>query len=244
MAEYLASIDPSILARSRELFEAGGPVAVVLAAMSVFALAVILLKAWQFGALRLGARGPLEAGLARLAEGRTDAARDILAGTRNPIARVLEVAVAHAGARMEDALVREEVERVASRQLEGLRSHFRTLEVIGMLSPLLGLFGTVLGMIEVFRQLELAGSRVDPSLLSGGIWEALLTTGMGLAVAIPTVAALNWLERRVERLGYAMEDCATRLFTARRFHSFEAVRNAEASPASRPAPRLAAGAAQ
>jgi biopolymer transport protein ExbB len=56
---------------------------------------------------------------------------------------------------------------------------------------LLGLFGTVLGMVEAFRQLELAGSQVDPAVLSGGIWQALLTTAVGLAVAIPAVLAHN-----------------------------------------------------
>ena len=119
----------------------------------------------------------------------------------------------------DEALVREEMQRVGARELESLRSHLRVLEVIGTLSPLLGLFGTVLGMIEAFRRLEEAGSRVDPAILSGGIWEALLTTAIGLAVAIPAVAALNWLERKVERLRHDMEDCATRLFTMGRLRA-------------------------
>ncbi len=57
-------------------------------------------------------------------------------------------------------------------------------------------------MIEAFRQLEAAGNQVNPAILSGGIWEALLTTAVGLAVAIPAVVALNWLERRIERLAH------------------------------------------
>lgn len=109
---------------------------------------------------------------------------------------------------------REEVLRVAKDLLERLRSHLRVLEVIATLSPLLGLLGTVLGMITAFQALESAGNRVDPAILSGGIWEALLTTAVGLSVAIPTVVALNWFERRIERTAHEIEDAATRVFTA------------------------------
>ena len=79
---------------------------------------------------------------------------------------------------------------------------------------MLGLFGTVLGMIKAFQRLEEAGSQVNPAILSGGIWEALLTTAAGLAVAIPAVAALNWLESKLDRLTHHMEDGLTRVFTA------------------------------
>ena len=110
--------------------------------------------------------------------------------------------------------MREEVQRVAADDMERLRAHLRTLEVIGAVSPLLGLFGTVLGMIEAFRQMERAGASVDPSTLSGGIWQALLTTGVGLAVAIPTVLAFQWLDRRAERHAHRIEDTVTQVFTA------------------------------
>lgn len=65
-------------------------------------------------------------------------------------------------------------------------------------APLLGLFGTVLGMISAFQALQEAGSQVDPSILAGGIWVALLTTAVGLAVAMPTSVVLSWLEARMD----------------------------------------------
>ena len=68
-------------------------------------------------------------------------------------------------------------------------------------------------MIEAFQALEQAGARADPSTLSGGIWEALLTTAAGLSVAIPTVAALNWLEQMHDNFRSIMEDTMSRLFT-------------------------------
>ena len=69
---------------------------------------------------------------------------------------------------------------------------------MAQVAPLLGLFGTVLGMIEAFRALQEAGAQVDPSLLAGGIWVALLTTAAGLAVAMPTAMVLSWFEGRMD----------------------------------------------
>lgn len=110
-------------------------------------------------------------------------------------------------------LLKEELQRVASLRINQLRSYLRPLEVIASLSPLLGLFGTVLGMILAFQQMELAGSQVDPSVLSGGIWQALLTTAVGLGVAIPAVVAHNWLERKTERVAVLINDGVTQVFT-------------------------------
>ena len=110
--------------------------------------------------------------------------------------------------------IKEEVTRVAGLELDNLRSGLRLLALIANLSPLIGLLGTVLGMIRAFQALEAAGSRVDPSILSGGIWIALLTTAAGLIVAIPAAAAHNWMEGVVYRSQRAMEDAVTRVFTA------------------------------
>ena len=90
--------------------------------------------------------------------------------------------------------------------------YLRVLELIGTLAPLLGLLGTVLGMIEAFQSMESAGEQVDPSVLSGGIWLALLTTAVGLAVAIPTVAILNFFERRLEVLSHDLDDLIAKIF--------------------------------
>jgi biopolymer transport protein ExbB len=83
---------------------------------------------------------------------------------------------------------------------EIIRENERRLAVlasIAHLAPLCGLFGTVLGMIEVFRRLESAGGRADVTLLSGGIWVALLTTAFGLLVAIPTLIAHHYFSNLV-----------------------------------------------
>lgn len=197
-----------------ELIEAGGPVVVILLLMSVTALAIILLKIWQFAAFRLGDRKTAREALTLHRSGRSAEALSRAEASRNPVAQVLAQAIrGHRRADVDDAVVREEVVRFGSDLLQDLRSYFRPLEVIASLAPLLGLFGTVLGMIDAFRQLESAGNQVDPSILSGGIWVALLTTAVGLAVAIPVVAILNWLETRIDRVAHEMNSVVTQVFT-------------------------------
>ena len=90
------------------------------------------------------------------------------------------------------------LEAEAETRFARLEGGFRLLDNVAQLAPLLGLFGTVLGMIEAFQSLQDAGAQVDPSLLAGGIWVALLTTAVGLAVAMPTAMVLSWFEARMD----------------------------------------------
>jgi len=196
------------------LVDLGGPVVLVLAVLSVVALTIALAKLWQFARVGVGRHGAVEQSLALWCQRKPQEAIDALGNQRTPAARLVYLAMTGVGdSTLDDTTLREELVRVASRQLESLRGYLRALEVIATLSPLLGLLGTVLGMIQAFQELAIAGSQVDPALLSGGIWQALLTTALGLAVAIPVVLVHSWLERRVERCGHAMEDAVTRVFT-------------------------------
>ena len=134
-----------------------------------------MIKSWQFLSLRINRYGNIHSALAYRHKQKNHKAIDILNHTKNPIARVLETAISAKDNNLDDGIAREETTRIAKRELANLRSHLKTLEVITTLSPLLGLLGTVLGMIEAFQKLQGAGSSIDPSILSGGIWEALLT---------------------------------------------------------------------
>ena len=197
----------------RDLLDAGGPVMLILAAMSVFALTIVLIKLWQFARMRHDGAENIENALSDWQAGRRREAVDRLARARSPLAGVVRTAMLGSLHENDPAALREEVERRSLGVLTALRSHLRGLEVIASLSPLLGLLGTVIGMIDAFRALEAAGNQVDPSVLSGGIWVALLTTAAGLSVAIPTVVALNWLERLLEGVTGRLEDQVTRVFT-------------------------------
>ena len=196
-----------------ELFHAGGPVVVILLAMSILALAIVLVKLWQFHLAKVDDRRTAREALHLYHCGQAAEALALAGKSPSPVAQVLARAMRGELRGILEAKVREEVLRYGGDILESLRGWFRPLEVIASLAPLLGLFGTVLGMIEAFRQLEAAGNQVNPAILSGGIWEALLTTAVGLAVAIPVVVLLNWLERKVDRLAHEMDNIVTQVFT-------------------------------
>lgn len=106
----------------------------------------------------------------------------------------------------------KETTRVAKAELQELRRGVRPLELIAAIAPLVGLLGTVLGMIEAFQALQTAGNGADPSVLAGGIWEALLTTAAGMAVAIPASMLASWFESLSDREQARMEDIAVRVF--------------------------------
>ena len=101
--------------------------------------------------------------------------------------------------------------RVGSEQLVRLESGLRTLAWLGNTAPLLGLFGTITGMIKAFQVIEESGGKVDAQMLAGGIWEAMVTTGAGLAVAIPILLALHLLEGLVDKHAKAMQHTASML---------------------------------
>ena len=204
-----------------DLVEAGGAIIVILALISVAALAIILLKIVQFTVLRIGDRKFIGEVAQMLRRGEDQAALDFLVKHPGVVARVMETAVRGKILSGDEEHVREEVTRVAQVKLDGLERGLAPLSLIATISPLLGLLGTVLGMIAAFQQLETAGDRVDPAILSGGIWEALLTTAAGLTVAIPAAAFFTWFQRAVDAAGQHMEDGATQVFTASIYRSEE-----------------------
>ncbi|WP_078118701.1 MotA/TolQ/ExbB proton channel family protein [Thiosocius teredinicola] len=193
------------------LLQSGGPVVVILLVMSIVATTVILVKLWQFLPFGIGSAAAVQRVLKAWQEGDRKLALEHARAGRQPVQRVLVAAIDAMLAGRHDAFVREEAERVAAELLERRIRYLRILEVIAALSPLLGLFGTVLGMIDAFQAMESAGRQVDPAVLSGGIWQALLTTAAGLAVAMPVAAVLSLFEGSVHRLRHQIEDALTRL---------------------------------
>lgn len=191
----------------------GGAAMWVIAALSVATAALILWKMMRllsFGAWSGGRR--TAAALALWSEGRTAEAIASLANRRSHRARLAHAAMLAA---LDPALDRDAAEAEVTRHARALlaeaRAGLRGLELATTIGPLLGLLGTVTGMIAAFQTLQQAGTRADPALLAGGIWEALLTTAAGMAVAIPAQIALTWFDSIVDRLRHDMEDAATRI---------------------------------
>ncbi len=176
----------------RQTADLGGPVVMILLVISVVTLATILYKLWQFSAAGVGRHRALKGSVAAWDRGDRSAAVSALKKSKSYLAPVVEMAFS---AGPEDAKRLEAEAEVRFARLEG---GFRLLDSVAQLAPLLGLFGTVLGMIDAFQSLQDAGSQVDPSLLAGGIWVALLTTAVGLAVAMPTAMVLSWFEGRMD----------------------------------------------
>ncbi|MBT3308475.1 MAG: MotA/TolQ/ExbB proton channel family protein [Gammaproteobacteria bacterium] len=195
------------------LVDKGGMVAIILLALSVFGLAILLLKLYHFQArgVLFSSRKLVDKTVNKIERGEVElAVRALVKKRKDPVAAVMVKAIKLCEAKEMDGIAKEELESEGRAQLEHLTSYIRGLDAVAHLSPLLGLLGTVLGMIQAFMQLEGAGVRVDVTMLAGGIWEALITTAFGLAIAIPALAMVNWLEGIVERVRQDMGDAVTR----------------------------------
>lgn len=201
----------------------GGPAIWAIALLSIVTTALVLWKTWRL--ILLGAWHQSVARKAVLIweTGDRTGAVEVVARGRGLRSRVTRAAMAAQQARPE-AVAREETTRVAKMELAKAGSGLRALELIAAIAPLLGLLGTVLGMITAFQALQESGNRADPALLAGGIWEALLTTAAGMAVAIPASIALTWFEAVIDRMRIDVEDLATRIFVSAQASIAEAER--------------------
>lgn len=196
-----------------DLLQTGGVVLWLIAGLSILTLALILWKLWslsRMGAFR--ASPDISAAIAAWQSGDEDARQSLSGQTLR--ARLAHAAMtARTDPSFSDTAAREETQITARALLTEARTGLRALDLIVTIAPLLGLLGTVLGMITAFQALQTAGIRADPATLAGGIWEALLTTAAGMGVAIPASLALTWFDSIAERLQTQMEDDATRIFS-------------------------------
>ena len=105
----------------------------------------------------------------------------------------------------------QEIETLIHKKYLNSQKFLPSLEIIAQVSPLVGLLGTVIGMIDSFNELELGGSLVDPSILAGGIWTALLTTAMGLIVAIPALISHYFFDKKLTNSTQSLSVFLTKL---------------------------------
>jgi len=201
-----------IWASAQSLLELGGPVVAVLMVISVFGFAIALYKFFQFSSLSPGRFKALHAALDEWAAKPADCLAQ-LEKSRLGLGDIMKFGLEHRDTPETDEL-REELARRATKFMQPYAGYMRPLELIYYLAPVLGLLGTVLGMIEAFRGLEAsAGLDKDSTALAGGIWEALLTTAVGLSIAIPFTAVHAWLETRLDNATAQVSDLLTRVMT-------------------------------
>lgn len=130
-----------------------------------------------------------------------------------PFANIVKAGLDHAG--NDWTVIRDVLQEAGRREATLLTRRLGVLETVAAVSPLLGLLGTVLGMIRIFASVSNAGIG-DPEALSGGISEAMVTTAAGLLIGIPALVAYNWLNGRADALIFELEDYASRLLDSLR----------------------------
>lgn len=182
-----------------EIFEKGGPIVWVLLVYSLIALAIVLERVLHY-MLMQKLPDDFEQGLAMaFAENGIEAYIKTLKGPDASVLQCITQAYIE-GIRDLDSVA----SRCGSEALQKMERGFRTLSILGHTAPLLGLLGTIIGMIKAFMVIEVSGGRVDSQALAGGIWEAMLTTGVGLAVAIPILLLLHMLESAADRRAHGV----------------------------------------
>ncbi|TYC50429.1 MotA/TolQ/ExbB proton channel family protein [Rhodobacterales bacterium] len=210
---------------SSSLLALGGPVVLVLLGVSVAALAVILAKVFQFSNARVGRHALVRQAVSLWRSGKRVKASQTLLKDRSlssslvrsameSIQKLDQLPLSSQERDIREERLREEISARAADRLFSLASWLKALDLVTQIAPLLGLFGTVLGMIDTFQTLQESGAAANPAILAGGIWVALLTTACGLAVAIPVSVAVTWFETRLEKERAALEISLTGVFTA------------------------------
>ena len=196
-----------------ELVEKGGIVMVLILLLSVYVFAVIGYKSFQFWKYYVLNHHFIQDVLVAMHAKRYPNALKIAASARSPLARVIEVALKNL---FNTSLTEEKklrlIEVAGSRALRGFESHLRGLEMVAAIAPLLGLLGTVIGMVKAFAGIGDGGAQVDPAILASGIWEALLNTAAGLSVAIPALAAYYIVDAQIERIRATMRDAVSDVY--------------------------------
>jgi len=193
-----------------DLYLKGGALMHPLLAASVIALAITLDRLWYFWTLRSKELGRQFERIEKLlSNGKRKEAGTIAASIAGPIGKILQVGLDPA--EEEPEIIEERMaihgEAMAREASKGLS----LLALIPPVSTLLGLLGTVLGMVLSFQRLALIEGAASPALLASGIWVALITTVAGMAVAIPALIAHHYLQSQKERLIFEIEHYGSRL---------------------------------
>ncbi len=189
----------------------GGPIIAILAVLSLLSIALIVVKGLQLARARSG-QARRDAALVKWSKNDKDAAVAALASGPSPADRVAHYALKASLGKMPRKPLEAELMRRGNAEVEAMSRHIRLLELVAMVSPLLGLLGTVLGMIQSFQELEMAQGAANASVLAGGIWQALLTTAAGLVVAIPAAIGATLLSARVDGAAHDIESTVGQFF--------------------------------
>jgi len=195
-----------------EMIKNSGAVIYPIILCSIIALGIILERLYYLGRVKIDAAVFMNNIESALKHNKIVEAVKLCEDTDGPIARTLKAGLLkHDRPRQE---IREAIEDAGHQEVPKLERHIKILATIAHISPLLGLLGTVMGMIKVFHEIQVKTVMFNPVSagdLAGGVWQALLTTAAGLIVAIPAIAAYHYLTASVQDFVLEMERSATEL---------------------------------
>ena len=180
-----------------DLLAKGGILVGPILICSVVALAIFLERTIRFARVSLKGSGLSEKIIRLIKEGQDEMALETAKRSDSPFGHVLAGALEVRG--QDRNLVETVIAHTIDEAVRSVSRNLQTLVTIGNITPMLGLLGTVTGMIKSFMVIQEMGGNVNAAVLAGGIWEAMLTTALGLAVALPTMVAHSYLDSRVDR---------------------------------------------
>ncbi len=195
-----------------EVIQKGGPLMYVILLCSILALTVVIERLYHLHRAQINVQSFMEKIAMALQQNRVAEAIELCEQTPGPVAHILRAALLKHDRSKED--IREAIEEAGLHEVPRLERHVSVLATVAHITPLLGLLGTVTGMVRAFQSIQEKATLltpVSPGDLAGGIWEAVLTTGAGLSVAIPTFVAYNYLVSRVNGFVLDIEQSATDL---------------------------------
>ncbi len=195
-----------------DLIQKGGPVMYLIMILSVISLGVMIERMYNLNKARIDSQKFMDDIINSLKHNKIIEAIEMCNKTHGPIAHIIKAGILkHDRSKPE---IKEAIDEAAQLEIPRMEKHLPILATIAHIAPLLGLLGTVSGMIKAFQVIQNKAATmtpVNPGDLAGGIWEALLATLAGLLVAIPTYVAYNYLVNQVDSLAYDMERSATDL---------------------------------
>jgi biopolymer transport protein ExbB len=194
------------------LFIAGGPVMWPILLCSIFAFAIILEKFRHLYKIKIDTQDFLNSILEKMKRHEVKEALQICDNTKSPVANILKAGILKYDWPRPQII--EAIEDASLYEIPKLEKNLPMLATIGHIAPLLGLLGTVTGMVRCFQIVEAKATTLHPVMpgdLAGGIWEALLTTVAGLVVAIPAYVAYNYLVNRINHFVLEMEKASSEL---------------------------------
>ncbi|MFW5996001.1 MAG: MotA/TolQ/ExbB proton channel family protein [Halanaerobiaceae bacterium] len=180
----------------------GGPMTIPLLIASICSLAVIIEKLIFFTKNKNKNFRLIKKIEMLVEEGDIIGALNELKDKKGPNAKLLSTALSHHSD--EPERIKEVLQVVGEDEIKKMEKHLPILDIVAMISPLLGLLGTVLGIISSFRVLGTSIGAADPAQISGGIASALISTALGLIIAIPTAIFYSYFTNKVEKMAHEM----------------------------------------